>query len=434
MATKKGRIQDYLGDILHPETQASQVLFGNSNVETTLNNKANSAHGNHVPETQIINNSVFLRNDNTWQRVTPDNIGALPATSNAVSASKLQTVRTINGVGFDGTANITIADSTKLPLSGGTLTGDVIFSQDSTLSWSRNTDSAKIRFKNTGDDDTDSYMQFSTSDNGNEYFKFDLLSTGGATTTELMTIKSDHLRYKGNAVYHVGNKPVKADVGLGNVDNESKATMFTNPVFTGSTITSTAPMITIQNTSGNDVALTLDRGSNSSWKLLNSSGNLYLQNNYTTVKGDYFNVISLSYSSGNASFKGSISAPSVTATTFNGKLATPNNSAGIVVGDDAYIGDINLGNMVGIWGQSDATTGGIVFGNGKDTNLYRGGANLLRTNNSLVVDGNIGIGTTTPSAKLDVIGDIKTSTGINVANKFKMQYNSTEDSLDFIYG
>lgn len=43
--------------------------------------------------------------------------------SNVASATKLQTARTINGVAFDGTANITIADSTKLPLSGGTLTG-----------------------------------------------------------------------------------------------------------------------------------------------------------------------------------------------------------------------------------------------------------------------------------------------------------------------
>jgi hypothetical protein len=45
--------------------------------------------------------------------------------SNAVSATKLQTARTINGVSFDGTANITIADATKLPLSGGILTGTI---------------------------------------------------------------------------------------------------------------------------------------------------------------------------------------------------------------------------------------------------------------------------------------------------------------------
>lgn len=47
-------------------------------------------------------------------------------TGNAATATILQTARTINGVSFNGSANITVADSTKLPLSGGTLTGNVI--------------------------------------------------------------------------------------------------------------------------------------------------------------------------------------------------------------------------------------------------------------------------------------------------------------------
>jgi len=45
---------------------------------------------------------------------------------NATSATKLQTARTINGVSFDGTSDINIADNTKLPLTGGTLTGNLI--------------------------------------------------------------------------------------------------------------------------------------------------------------------------------------------------------------------------------------------------------------------------------------------------------------------
>lgn len=43
----------------------------------------------------------------------------------ATVATRLQTPRTINGVAFDGTANITVADSTKLPLAGGVMTGPV---------------------------------------------------------------------------------------------------------------------------------------------------------------------------------------------------------------------------------------------------------------------------------------------------------------------
>lgn len=44
-------------------------------------------------------------------------------TGNASTATKLQTARTINGVSFDGSKNITIEDYTKLPLAGGTMTG-----------------------------------------------------------------------------------------------------------------------------------------------------------------------------------------------------------------------------------------------------------------------------------------------------------------------
>ena len=41
----------------------------------------------------------------------------------AASATKLETPRNINGVAFDGTSNITVADNTKLPILGGALTG-----------------------------------------------------------------------------------------------------------------------------------------------------------------------------------------------------------------------------------------------------------------------------------------------------------------------
>jgi hypothetical protein len=43
------------------------------------------------------------------------------------SAATLTTPRAINGVNFDGSADITVADSTKMPLAGGTFTGLVNF-------------------------------------------------------------------------------------------------------------------------------------------------------------------------------------------------------------------------------------------------------------------------------------------------------------------
>jgi len=51
-------------------------------------------------------------------------------TGNASTATTLQTARTINGVSFNGSANITVADATKLPLTGGTLSGNLDVNAD----------------------------------------------------------------------------------------------------------------------------------------------------------------------------------------------------------------------------------------------------------------------------------------------------------------
>lgn len=66
---------------------------------------------------------AFSSNNNHFATVTHD--GVAKWLGNANTATKLQTARTINGVSFNGTANITIADSTKLPIAGGTMTGDL---------------------------------------------------------------------------------------------------------------------------------------------------------------------------------------------------------------------------------------------------------------------------------------------------------------------
>ncbi|HFG3511078.1 TPA: hypothetical protein ACGGLE_004146, partial [Escherichia coli] len=50
--------------------------------------------------------------------------------------------------------------------NGDTLSGGLTFENDSILAWIRNTDWAKIGFKNDSDADTDSYMWFETADNG----------------------------------------------------------------------------------------------------------------------------------------------------------------------------------------------------------------------------------------------------------------------------
>nr|MDN1647507.1 phage tail protein [Escherichia coli] len=101
----------------------------------------------------------------------------------------------IQNVGLQETVN---KAGNAVQKTGDTLSGGLTFENDSILAWIRNTDWAKIGFKNDADSDTDSYMWFETGDNGNEYFKW--RSRRSTTTKDLMTLKWDALNILVNAV------------------------------------------------------------------------------------------------------------------------------------------------------------------------------------------------------------------------------------------
>lgn len=83
------------------------------------------ANGTYTTSLQIgsggINRGLWDTILNKW--IVYANASSCFLNGNASTATKLETARTINGVSFDGSANITVADSTKLPLAGGALTG-----------------------------------------------------------------------------------------------------------------------------------------------------------------------------------------------------------------------------------------------------------------------------------------------------------------------
>lgn len=62
------------------------------------------------------------------------NASTSTSSSSSVTAQRLVTPRTINGVAFDGTANITVVDSTKLLLNGGTMSGFLTLNANPTSS------------------------------------------------------------------------------------------------------------------------------------------------------------------------------------------------------------------------------------------------------------------------------------------------------------
>ncbi len=169
----------------------------------------------HVPATGTTSNGKVLKAGATagafsWASLTPDDVGLSNVNNWPFSTATNDPSDTTYATAGAVKRAADIANA-ALPKAGGSLTGSVTFTNDSVLQWSRNTDAAAIGFKNSADSDVDSFMWFRTSDNGNEYFKWQ--SVNGSTTTDLMTLKSDNLRIKGDQVYHQGFKPTPADIG-----------------------------------------------------------------------------------------------------------------------------------------------------------------------------------------------------------------------------
>ena len=126
------------------------ALTGNADTATklktarTINGTSFDGSGNITTANWgTARNIGIVNSDGTGTAVTVSVNGSgninlkLPATikaaltGNAATATKLATARTINGVSFDGSANITVADSTKLPLTGGTITGELSYQVNS---------------------------------------------------------------------------------------------------------------------------------------------------------------------------------------------------------------------------------------------------------------------------------------------------------------
>lgn len=84
------------------------------------NNTASTSITTNKSETAILSHNAF-----EFARIT--NVGVANWLGNANTATKLATARTINGVPFDGTQNITIeaGQGEFLPLTGGTVTGPI---------------------------------------------------------------------------------------------------------------------------------------------------------------------------------------------------------------------------------------------------------------------------------------------------------------------
>jgi hypothetical protein len=121
-------------------------------------------------------------------------------TGNAATATTLQTARTINGVSFNGSANITVADATKLPLTGGALSGNLDVNAD--INGVNNIYLATNLYH---EGDTDTYLGFGTNTI--------TLATGGSAE---ITVDTTGVRLgdTGNGYF----QPVTGDYGSIQID------------------------------------------------------------------------------------------------------------------------------------------------------------------------------------------------------------------------
>jgi hypothetical protein len=100
-----------IGNVENKSSATIRSEITSSNVTTALGYTPLSLGGG------TLTGAIAFAAGQTWPTFNQSTTG------NAATATALQTARTINGVSFNGTANITVADSTKLALTGGTLTG-----------------------------------------------------------------------------------------------------------------------------------------------------------------------------------------------------------------------------------------------------------------------------------------------------------------------
>lgn len=164
------------------DNYASGIVFGGADTKGVISTKYNFpsikfAGGNGTKPVWWINL--------TGTTETIYNLDNMPG--NSATATKLKTARKIGNVLFDGSADITLSQigasaightHNYLPLSGGTLTGDLNFSSGDSITWNSGSWFQRIK---TVDDSTDNTPVFILQQSGNS----------GSTWTDLLTVKDN---------------------------------------------------------------------------------------------------------------------------------------------------------------------------------------------------------------------------------------------------
>ena len=103
------------------------------------------------------------------------------------------------------------------------------------------------------------------------------------------------------------------NIYLGNIANKI-VTIGSNDDGNNVTISNTSSNtfnLKLANSSAGANSIELYRGTNASWKIVNE-GYLFIKSNYTTTAGDYYDILTLAYNTGDATLKGKLTADTIT--------------------------------------------------------------------------------------------------------------------------
>ena len=308
----------------------------------TLNGSANNTPSFYAPTAAGTNNYVLKSSGSgapTWVAQSTLSVG---------SASSANTTITLSGINSSGVAQVgatsrpTTANNNyhdnkvRYYLATSSMTtgkppgeGGILHLAWDNTGWDSQLAVAGGHLYTRKADQSGTFGDWVTLLDSNNYTSYTVTKTGsGASGTWAIDIS-------GNAA--TATKATQD--GSGNVITSTYVTKDGDTMTGNLTISNTSPSLIINNTGTGTSSLELKRSGNNAadWKFLNNSGNFYIQNNYTSTQGDYFNVLTLVYNTGDATFKGS-----VTATSFNGNAtsatkATQDGSGNVITSTYAPI-------------------------------------------------------------------------------------------------
>ena len=237
----------------------------------------------------------------------------------------------------------------------------------------------------------------------NGYFSF---AGSGSNTCDII-VDGDLYAKENKKVYHEGNKPTASDVG---------ALATTGGTLTGDLkIQKNLATLTLNSGDASDTSLIFDRGGGANFKILDTSGVFKIQTDWNNGKVSYYDLMTISNTTGDAWHKGYVSATKLISTVATGTAPLTVSSTTVVTNLNADLLDGYNSSSFARLNESCTFTKEQKFYTGTWVDPANGVACAIKA-----------------SGKIIATDEVKSNTKVSSGN-CSMTYNSTTESLDFIF-